>query len=200
MNGIFIGIGVIGTFAIRKLFKNEEFRIANLKRLLQPDLVIMILVASLTVLPWIAWNLIELNRITPVSGEALCMMRLSNSSYPNLVIGSIYTTGTFVANFFVIPFTNIIQGVLVVLLALITPSIVLILRKDDLIHKLISSLDFLVISSVSYYAFYWFYELGFRGWYSLYTSFLVTIVFSTMIVKVIQRIELKKLNKLHTSY
>jgi len=196
LDGIFIGIGVIGTFAIRKLFKNEEFRIANLKRLLQPDLVIMILVASLTVLPWIAWNLIELNRITPVSGEVLRMMRLSNSSYPNLVIGSIYTTGTFVASFFLIPFANIIQGVLVVLLALIAPSIVLILRKDDLIHKLISSLDFLVISSVSYYAFYWFYELGFRGWYSLYTSFLVTIVFSTMIVKVIQRIELKKIKQI----
>jgi len=191
MDGVFIGIGVIGTFAIRKLFKNGEFRISNLKRLLQPDLVIMISVAFLMVLPWIAWNLIELNRITPVSGEALRMIRLSSSSYPNLVIGSIYKTGTFVANFFFIPFTNIIQGFLVVFLALIAPSIVLILKKDDLIHKLISSLDFLVISSVFYYVFYWFYELGFREWYSLYTSFLVTIVFSTMIVKVIQRTELK---------
>ena len=196
MDGVFIGIGVIGTFAIRKLFKNGEFRISNLKRLLQPDLVIMISVAFLMVLPWIAWNLIELNRITPVSGEALRMIRLSSSSYPNLVIGSIYKTGTFVANFFFIPFTNIIQGFLVVFLALIAPSIVLILKKDDLIHKLISSLDFLVISSVFYYVFYWFYELGFREWYSLYTSFLVTIVFSTMIVKVIQRIELKKIKQI----
>jgi hypothetical protein len=196
LDGIFIGIGIIGTFAIRKLFKNEEFRIANLKRLLQPDLLIVILVASLTVLPWIAWNLIELNRITPVSGEVLRMMRLSELSYPNLVIGSIYTTGTFVANFFFIPFINIIQGFLVVFLALIAPSIVLMLGKDDLIHKLISSLDFLVVSSVSYYAFYWFYELGFREWYSLYTSFLVTIVFSTMIVKVIQRTELKKIKQI----
>ena len=87
---------------------------------------------------------------------------------------------------------NIIQGFLVVFLALIVPFMILMLKKDDLIYKLIFSLDFLVISSVCYYTFYWFYELGFRGWYSLYTSFLVTILFSTMIIKIIQRSKLKK--------
>jgi hypothetical protein len=199
MDGVFVGIGVIGALMIRKLSKNKELKIANLKRLFsykQSDLVTIVLTASLTVLPWIVWNLIELNRITPVSGEALRMMRLSVSSYPHLVIGSIYTTGLFVANFFIYPTMNIIIGFSVVFLALIVPFIILMLKKDVLISKLILSLDFLVISSVVYYVFYWFYELGFRGWYSLYTSFLVTIVFSTMIIKIIRRIELKKVKQI----
>jgi len=192
MDGIFVGIGVIGALAIRKLFRHRKLTVANL-RTFYPDLAIIILIASLTVLPWIVWNLVEMNRIIPVSGEALRMKRLISSSCPNLVIGSIYGTGVFVANFITgLKLTVHGQGYLVVFLALIVPFMVLMVKKDDLVRKLFSRLDFLVISSVLYYAFYWFYELGFRSWYWLYTGFLVTIVFSTMAIKVIQNIEVKK--------
>jgi hypothetical protein len=208
MDGIFIGIGVISALAIRKLAKNKGLEIANLKRLFnykEPDLVIIILTASLTILPWVAWNLIRVGRITPISGEVLRMMRLSGTPYSHLVIGSIYVTGTFVVNFFMYPLSLVslygplvkpIIGFSIVFLALGVPFIILMRKKDDILSKLIFSLDFLVISSIFYYAFYWFYQLGLRGWYSLYTSFLVTITFSIMIVQIIQRIKFKKFKQI----
>jgi len=77
---------------------------------------------------------------------------------------------------------------------LVFPLTVLIIKKDRILFKLVHKLDFLVISSIFYYSYYIFYQLGLRNWYSLYTSFLITIIFSIFITRIIQRMrEYKKI-------
>jgi len=132
-----------------------------------------------------------------VSGEALRMIRLTGPPYLNWVFTSSYTTLEFAANIFGIYYVWPSTAVLLFTIysALLIPLMVLILGKDTLMRTLAGSLDFLIISAAAYYAFYWFYELGLRDWYSLFTSFLVTVVFSTAIVALIQRVHLGKLRQ-----
>jgi len=199
MDGLSIAVGVGVSLILRKLLHERSGKSFNINQLLKPDLVVISVVAFLTVLPWVSWTLLEAGRLTPVSGDALRIMRLNayeNLPYYRKALVGVFNTGTYTAKFFMCSIKNTTQGSYFVAVALFLPILILLLRKDDLIKKLLKSLDFLVIGSIVYYSFYWFYQFGLREWYSLYTLFLLTIVFSTTIIKIITEIKSEKLKKI----
>ncbi|ADI74113.1 hypothetical protein Metev_1244 [Methanohalobium evestigatum Z-7303] len=182
MDGVFIGIGVISALVLRNFKQNK---------LETKSLIAIISTASLTVVPWLMWSFIKLNRITPISGEALRILRLNSNTYPDLVFNSIYSTLSSVAHFFLnLEYSG--TGYLSLFFFLFVPILILTLKRDRIVFKLIYTFDFLVISSIIYFLFYWFYEIGFRSWYTIYTYFLLTILFSAIIVKLIQELKPKK--------
>ena len=79
------------------------------------------------------------------------------NGYVNSVIGSIFASVSFVAQYFLYPYPRI-AGAGVIIIALVIPFLYLLLRRDAIIKKLVTSLDFLVIASIIYYCFYWFYS------------------------------------------
>ncbi len=188
MDSIFVFVGVVLALIIRKLL--NKIQIVDIFK--QKDLYIIAIIAFLVVLPWIGWSYLELGRITPVSGEAtrlLADFNLADKSYTGLVRHSIYSTAGFIAKFFLITTDSIIQGVAIILIFLVVPITLLLYKKAKSLTQTIFQLDFLIISSVAYYGFYWFYQLGAREWYSLYTSFLLTIAFAFMIGKLVDSLK-----------
>lgn len=201
MDGVFIGFGVVATLFIRKLVK-RSFKISLFDLIKQNDLIFISVTALMTITPWLLWSFVELGRITPISGEATRLLAASNlgdKSYIGLVKHSIYSTMGFIAKFFLNITDTIMQGVIVVSLALV-PFAILLLKKDQVLLKLLYSLDFLAIGTVTLYLFYWFYQLGIREWYSMLTSFLLTIIFPITVVRLNQLFEPNKVGKLLSGF
>lgn len=167
MDGVFLGIGVVISLFIRKFLHDKtKFSVSK-----QFDIFLIVIIASLIVSPWFLWNLMNIGRVIPVSGEAIRLLASSNltdKSYIGLVKHVIYSTVGFVAKFFLQISDTIGQGILVISFFLILPFVVLLIRKDVYLLKLLRDLDFLIIGSVLYYGFYWFYQLGIREWYMIF--------------------------------
>lgn len=191
MDGIFVGMGVVIALCLRKLSLVKRKRLVlNLR--LCTDLMIIILLASLTVLPWVGWNLLELERLTPISGESLRVRAWRGTPYIQGVTSAISVTCAAAAKFFLYP-TDPIQKVLTLLIVLVAPVLIMMLKKRDFNKSLMKPLDFLVISSVLYFSYYWLYQLRVREWYMLYLSFLLTIMFSFTAVEISEMVKYKKI-------
>lgn len=200
MDGVFIGFGVVAALFIRKLVK-RSFKTTLLNLIKQKDIILISATALMTITPWLLWSFVELGRVTPISGEATHLLAASNlgdKSYIGLVKHSIYSTIGFIAKFFLNIADTIIQGVIVVSLSLL-PFAILLLKKDRVLLKLIYSLDFLAIGAATLYLFYWFYQLGIREWYSMFTSFLLAIIFPITVVRLSQ-LEPNKIGKLLSGF
>lgn len=192
MDGVFIGFGLVLALLIRKLL-STKISIENLfNSIKQADLIIIVLTAFMIVSPWLIWSYLELGRVTPISGEATHLLagaNLPDKSYIGLVRHAVYSTVGFVTKFFFQIADTPVQGIIVLSLALVMPVSILTLKRDSLLIKLFTKLDFLVLSSIGYYSFYWFYQLGIREWYSMYTSFLLVLIFPIVILRVAQKFD-----------
>ncbi len=203
LDGVFVGFGVVVAIILRKL-SNKNFKINNLVNLArQPDLIAIIITASLVALPWLLWNFIELGRIIPISGEAVHLNAvaghtLTEKPYLDLIKPPIYQTMGFVARFFLRSAHTTMQGIIIVFLALVIPAVLLLVKRDKFLPKLLNRLNFLIISTIAYFSFYWFYQFALRDWYSLYTSFLMTIIVSIMIIRLGQIVKPANIGSLLT--
>ena len=160
---------VLGTFLV--LF----WRYQKQKTVTLENIGIVALVSGLIVLPWLAWSFLQFGSIMPMSGVAFRHLRLiSPEPYLLKSLFTVYTSLSFVSQFFVFSFSRI-QEVVVSIFVLGFCSAFLFLHERG--RFILKKLNFLFIGSVFYYLSYWFYQIGMRDWYSLYTCFLVALIF-----------------------
>lgn len=194
LDGVFLALGFIVVATMRQL-KTDHNPFGLLKRF---DLFSVVIVALLVASPWLIWNYMELGRLTPISGDAtkfLASLNLSDKSYIGLVKHSIFSTVGFAVKFFFQIVDTTKSGILVLVLGFL-PTTILLIKRDRLLLNSLIKLDFLVLGSFFYFVFYWFYQLGIREWYSVYTSFLLTILFSFSIIRLVRIYEPNKVWKL----
>jgi hypothetical protein len=185
MDSVLLGIGIFLALTLRAVW--EKRGLVDKKEIfsLIAPIISGGLVASLLVSPWILWNLLVVGRLTPVSGAALRALRLEGgSSYWEMVVLAIYQTAIFVWNYFFYGlFSSLLGRIKAVVAFSLLIVIILTLYKKNMFSDLVKRLDFLIIGGMIYYPFYWFYELGMRGWYSLFTSLILTIILALAVTE-----------------
>ena len=160
MDGLFIFIGLIIFLIFNRIKKGtiKKFK----------DILIISFSSLITVSPWILWNIIKLQRLLPVSGEALKLMRKQSAAYICLVIESMFTSSTFISNFF-IKMNSLVVSIIVFSLFVILSIFVLIkLKKDKLLKEILRKTKFLIFGIILYHIYYWFFALWLRPWYSIF--------------------------------
>ncbi len=190
MDGIFIGIGIVATIILRKMFLSRKIDFTLIK-----NIVIITFVATLVVSPWLIWSFVKLGVITPISGESVRILNSLKlgSGYNELVAHSVSSFAGFVSKFFLYTTDTVLLGAVTIFVALAVPFIILLIKRDNLLSRIFFSLDFLVVGSILYYMFYFFYQLNVAGWYAMYTNFITTILFSLFLIRTISMFRYEKL-------
>ncbi|MFB6192551.1 MAG: ArnT family glycosyltransferase [Haloarculaceae archaeon] len=138
--------------------------------------------ATAVITPWLAWSLTTVGRLTPASGAAL---RWELRSYPerygsylDTVAVAALATGEDVWSYFlhVEPGTYLGKAAVSLLALVLLASLVASVRRSDELRSFVGRVDFFVVTGVLYYAFYVFYQTDVRGWYALFTTFLLTVL------------------------
>lgn len=195
MDGAFIAIGVAGVIAGRKFLKKGGQTLSNISE--WSDIFIMTATALGLSSPWFIYQYITLERITPISREAIKfeVTTLTPVDQSTLILEVIRSFAASVANTILSLNYSPITAVAIIVIGAAPVGLVTILNYKKTIY-LIRKLDFLFLSALLYYPFYTFVQLRIRWYYLIYTSFIVVLTISVSLTFLIEEISNRSQMKL----
>lgn len=195
----FIALGVAVSLLLKKISRFDTP--TSVKSLYDQyrDVVFIIISSLLVTSPWFLYNLVQLERLTPISGEAIALgllqvgnpepylSRVAQVTFAHTggVLNSIVSLSYYLTHKSVF---DLVVAALVLLSALIIPTLYLLVREREFLWNALHSLDFLLVASILYYPFYHLYLVHVRSYIIVYTSFLTVLAFSIVSVKFLDRL------------
>ncbi|MFB6225534.1 MAG: glycosyltransferase family 39 protein, partial [Candidatus Paceibacteria bacterium] len=159
------------------------------------DLVKIGMIPSIVVFSWMGWSYMHVQRLTPVSGAALRLLRLNlNQNHFHWILSSIKGTINSIQNMIIFVEFDGVSVLVIILLTLVPLTVITIAISMEDIAENIKSIDFLIITFVLFLFFYWFITMAMRSWYTLFISFILTILVSISIGNTVKSISFRQDN------
>jgi hypothetical protein len=193
LDGVFFifAVGLVMSYRKIKVLKNDKkLRLKSIIRVIDKDLIIMILIPAICTLLWMIWSFNYVGLFTPMSGNYLRSLYTPNNfdGYIRTIFHSFQNYIALIINLIFYPPSQIsLQLVLTFIFYGIPILIVIyfwIIKKDKFLKIQINNFAILIIFFLFYSGYYIFYQFYIRNWYAIFPC-LFTIIFISLFISYI---------------
>jgi hypothetical protein len=180
MDAIFL-IAVFGGLVIARGLQRDEAVLVGLQRGLR-RLVRPAAATMATVLPWLAFSVLRVGRLTPVSGAATTLVREARGSATELAGHFALWLARRLVDVFLAAH-SVLGNLLVVAFLFLGPVVWGVLDEENATWRTIRDLDLVAATAVLLVAYYLFVALGFRIWYVVFPAFVLALAGATLWIR-----------------